>query len=90
MKVNGQPIEGYHFEKSGATITYTLEYEMMEARVAAGIDAQEWDKMPGTPQWVNPDDPTTNKCEIIMWWRASQRIPAVSTDISNRALKRKR
>jgi hypothetical protein len=89
VKINGSPIDEYRFQPGPATVTYTLEFEKAEARIAAGLSLESWEALPGTPEWIDPEHPQWSKCHILMWWRMHQRIPSVHQDIQNRELKRK-
>jgi len=90
VKVNGAPIDDYHLKPAPATITYTLEFEEAQARAAAGVSYDEYQALPGTPMWIDRDNPVWSKCHYLIWYRRSQQIPAVSSDAHARSLERKR
>lgn len=87
MTVNGNPIDEYHFLPAPGTITYSLGFEMQQARVSAGLSLEEWNTLPGDPIWTTDNQPVC-KAELLIWFRMAQRIPAVSNDLQARELKR--
>lgn len=73
-----------------ATITYTLEFEEAQARAAAGLSYDEYQALPGTPLWIDENNPVWSKSHYLIWYRKSQQIPAVASDAQVRAAERKR
>lgn len=87
VKVNGSPADDYSFRPAAATITYTLDYECEAARIYANIPISEWDRMPGTRQWIPPTGGRC-KCDILILYRMSNFIPAASSDAQARETER--
>lgn len=71
------------------TITYGQSYEYEQARLFAGLSITEWDNMPGTQQWVNPEIGGRCKAEMLILYRMSLMIPAASNDAQAREMERK-
>ncbi|MCI0347917.1 MAG: hypothetical protein L0Z53_00695 [Acidobacteriales bacterium] len=91
MTTNGAPIRSYVYQqKAPVTVTYTLQFEQAEARAEAGLSIEEYAQLPGNPCWVDCDNPTVTKAEIIMWFRIHRAIPAVVGDAQAREMQRKR
>lgn len=89
MRVNGQPINDYHFRPQVATITHTMPYELEQARLYAGLSPLEFDALPGTPEWVLADAMDwRTKAHILLLYRMSTAIPAVAQDAANRQMER--
>ena len=88
MTANGSPIDDYSFRPSAATITYTLAYEEEQARIYAGMSIAEYDVLPGTPMWIDPNKGNHSKCHILVLFRMSNMIPAVASDASSREIER--
>lgn len=84
ITVNGHPVDDYVFLPSPATISYDLKFEEQEARVAAGLGMDEYNRLPGTPMWAHGND--LSKCHIIVWYRYSRRIQAIPQDIQTRKM----
>jgi len=61
----------------------------LEAQAAMGLTLGEYDALPGTPDWVDLDNPTLSKCEVIAWYRLSRRIPALMAEAANKKAKRR-
>lgn len=80
MTINGEPIDDYSYRPAAATIYYTLEYEMEQARIYAGLSMAEWDTLPGTPEWIDPERHSRSKCHILVLYRMSNAIPAAAND----------
>jgi hypothetical protein len=87
VKVNGSPADSYNFKPAAATISYSLEYECEAARVFANIPIAEWTVMPGTREWIPPTGGRC-KCDILILYRMSNFIPAVSNDAQAREMER--
>ena len=88
MKVDGNPIDEYRVRPSIASISYTIGYELEQARLYAGLTAAEFDAMPGTPEWCTEMTGWRSKCHILMLWRMSNTIPAVMQDASIKDMER--
>lgn len=88
MTANGSPIEDYSYRPAVASITYTIAYELEQARLFAGITAGEFDVMPGVPEWCTDATGWRSKCHILILYRMSNSIPAVAQDASNRETER--
>lgn len=86
---NGAPIDDYHVQPGPVSIGYSLAFEERQARVEEGLTAEEYDALPGTPQWIIPGGPEWTKCHVIMGYRMAQRIPVVGQDAQNREMQRK-
>lgn len=84
MTAQGRPIQDYSFRPAAATITYTLAYEEEQARIAAGMSITDYDALPGSPMWINPETGGRSKCHIILLYRMAQYIPAVANDAQAR------
>lgn len=90
VQVNGYPIDDYTYLKAPASVTYTLEYEMQAARVEMGLTLAEFDALPGNPCWVDVDNPTLSKSDILIIYRRNKAIPSVMSDAQARDAQRKR
>lgn len=88
MKLNGEPIDQYHYQSSPATITYTMAYEEEQARIYAGMSILEYDALPGTPQWIDPEVGGRSKSDLVIIYRMSKNIPAAVADIQAREMQR--
>lgn len=88
MTVNGSPIGQYGFKPAAATISYKREFEEAQVRVAAGLSLQEYEALPGTPQWIDSEVGGWSKCHYLVWYRMSQLIPAASQDAQVRKMER--
>lgn len=88
MTVNGEPIDDYHYRPAAATIYYTLEYEMEQARIYAGLSMSEWDALPGTPEWIDSERHSRSKSHILVLYRMSNAIPAAANDAATRQMER--
>jgi hypothetical protein len=90
VQVNGYPIDEYTYQKAPAAVTYTLEFEMQTARVEMGLSMQEFDALPGNTCWVDMDNPTLSKSDVLMIYRRNRAIPAVMSDAQSREMQKKR
>jgi hypothetical protein len=88
VKINGRKASEYAFKPSAALITYSMAYEEEQARLFAGISIPEWDAMPGSQVWIDPDIGGRCKAEIIMLYRMNNWIPAASQDVTARQIER--
>lgn len=88
MTVNGEPIDDYTFRPAAASIAYTLEYEMEQARIYAGLPIAEWDALPGTPDWIDPERPSRTKSHMLILYRMNNAIPAAAQDAQIRKQER--
>lgn len=86
MKANGEPIRDYHFRPAAATITYTMAYEQEQARIYAGMSVAEYDALPGTSAWIDPEIGGRSKSDLVMLYRMSNTIPAVANDAATRQM----
>lgn len=84
MTVNGTPIGDYNYRPAAATITYKAAYELEQARIYGEIPIQEWDEMPGNPEWINPLKGGRSKAHILMLYRMSNSVPAAASDAQAR------
>lgn len=89
MKVDGSPIDEYIFRPSIINVSYTIQYELEQARIYAGLTAAEFDRMPGTPMWCTEVTGWRSKCHILLLFRMSRTIPAVAEDASAKDMERK-
>lgn len=63
-----------------ASISYSLDYELEQARIYAGLPIAEWDALPGTPDWIDPERPSRTKSHLLVLYRMSNVIPAAAQD----------
>jgi hypothetical protein len=84
----GYDIRQYHLDAPAVRVSYSLAFEEMEARVAAGLSAEQYDALPGSPLWVDPANPTQSKCEIVAWYRLSRLIPVIQSEAEMKKRKR--
>ncbi len=82
MKADGRPISDYRFQKPPILITYSLAYELEQARLYAGIPFQEWVDMPGSPVWCRGNQ--QSKAEILVLYRMQNYIRAVAEDATTK------
>lgn len=87
---DGSPIDDYHFRPSVTTITYTMAYELEQARLYAGMTIAEFDALPGSPMWCTESTGWRSKCHILLLYRMSKVIPAVAEDASAKEMERNR
>lgn len=88
VTINGSPLNDYQFRPSSSSITYTLGFEMRQAAAASGMTFPEFLALPGDPIWTNDENPVS-KADVLIWYRLSQRIPAVQQDIQSREIELK-
>lgn len=88
MRVDGNPIDEYHYRPQVASITYTINYELEQARLFAGLTAAEFDATPGSPEWCTEVTGWRSKCHILMLYRMSNAIPAVANDAAAKDMER--
>lgn len=88
MTINGANWSEYAFKPAAATIIYSATYEAEQARLYAGVSITEWDALPGTPAWIDPETGGRSKSDLIMLWRISQWIPAAAQDAAAREYER--
>lgn len=89
VQINGTAPTDYAFRPMAASITYTMAFEEEQARLHAGISISEWDNLPGTRTWLDPEVGGRSKCDLIMLYRMSNWIPAAAQDASARDMERK-
>lgn len=88
VQANGAPISEYRFRPAAATISFTLAYEEEQARIYAGMSTAEYDGLPGTPMWVDPESGGRCKSDVLILYRMQQYIPAVANDAHAQQLER--
>lgn len=66
-----------------------MAYEEEQARIYAGMSITEYDALPGTPQWIDPEKGGRSKSDLVMLYRMSNYIPAVAHDAAAREMERK-
>lgn len=88
MKINGAPALDYHLKPAPIQVTYGQAYENEQARLYAGLSIAEWDKMPGTQQWIDPEVGGRSKAEMLILYRMSLQIPAAMNDAQAREMER--
>ncbi len=76
-------------ERSALNVTYSLAFEEVQARVEMGLTPEQYEALPGTPAWVDPDNPTLSKCDVLAWYRLSKLIPAVMQAAEAKKAKRR-
>lgn len=50
-------------------ISYTLAFEERQAAAAAGLTWDEYQRLPGSPQWATIYESPDCKCSVVMWYR---------------------
>lgn len=63
---------------------------MQTARVEMGLSMAEFDTLPGNGCWVDMNNPTLSKADVLMIYRRNRAIPAVMADAQNREMSKKR
>lgn len=58
-------------------ITTSVMFEEHEARITFGMSLEEYEKLPGTPEWIIEGGPQYSKCHVIAWYRLHNRIGLV-------------
>ena len=89
MKVDGNPIDEYVYRPQVATISYTIAYELEQARLYAGVTSAEFDSMPGSPEWCTEATGWRSKCHVLVLYRMSTAIPAAANDAAAKDMERK-
>lgn len=74
--MNGAPIQNYPLPKASMTIYYSIEFEEHLARIFAGLGPNEYEALPGTPDWCDELHPLS-KCEVIALYRNHRLMIAV-------------
>lgn len=69
-------------------ITYTMAYEEEQSRLYGGLSIAEWDALPGTQLWIQPEIGGRCKCDMIMLYRMNNWIPAAAQDAAARQAER--
>lgn len=81
MRVNGKPARDYRFKnKPKKQISYSIDQEM---RLAAHFAGYAWDvfqALPGTSEWVDPDNPTDDKASVLASFRMHNLTEAIAQD----------
>jgi len=90
VRANGYPIGDHSYLKSPLTVTYSAAFEREEARIAAGLTREQFEALPGDPQWVDPNNPTLSKAEVLVYYRMHNVIRSVAEDVRAREMNRKR
>lgn len=88
MTANGAPIGEYRFRPAVASISFTLAFEEEEARKESGLTMAEYDALPGTPMWIDPDRHRLSKSDIIVLYRNANLIPMVGQDAAASKMER--
>lgn len=78
----------YPLERPPIQVTYSLAYEEYQAWVSMGLTLDEYNALPGTPDWVTVEQPLS-KCDVIAWYRLSGRINAVMSEAAAKKSKRR-
>lgn len=60
---------------------------MRQAAAASGMSFQDFLDLPGDPAWTTAQQ-LVSKCDVLLWYRMSQKIPAVAQDVQAREAKR--
>ena len=76
MTANGRTIRDYPLPKASVAIRYSIEFEEQEARIFAGMSLQEFNRMPGTPEWCDDMNPLS-KADVVVLYRMHGLIGAV-------------
>lgn len=85
VKVDGRSVFDYRFSNaSGSKVATSLLFEEMNARVAAGIPQEDYDKLAGSPKWGRGG---LSKCDVLVWYRANQLMEAIANDKAYRKAK---
>jgi len=53
------------------------------------MSPSEWDELPGTPQWIDPETGGRSKSHIVILFRMSNLIPSAAQDAQAREMERK-
>jgi hypothetical protein len=69
-------------------VTYSLHFEELQALTAMGLTWEEYNALPGTPDWIDPANPTLSKCDVLAWYRLSGRVGAVMSAAAAKKAKR--
>lgn len=88
VKANGEPIDQYTLTPGPVKITYSLAFEEEQARISEGLSFEDYEVLPGTPRWILEDGPQRSKCHVLMRYRISLQIPAVSNEAQEQERKR--
>lgn len=76
------PANEYNFREPDAHITYSAAFEEESARLYAGISISEWDALPGTRAWIDPNKGGRSKCDLVVLYRMSNWITAAMDDVA--------
>ncbi len=87
VMANGAEIDSYPLPNPPVYITYSFEYEQLAAARHAGLTYEQYMALPGTPLWSFG---RLSKAEVIIFYRKSLRIEAVSAEAQARAMKPRR
>ena len=74
---NGEPIENYILEKPPVRIIQAGLFEEIEARIMAGLTQEQYDALPGTPDWITDDGASLSKSHIVAFYRLKHQIEGV-------------
>lgn len=77
----------YPLERPPINVTYSLAFEEYQSWVAMGLTLDEYNSLPGTPDWTDESHPLS-KCDVIAWYRLSRRIDAVMSEAAAKRKKR--
>lgn len=71
---------GKNKPKKAPRVSYTRRFEEIEAYTAMGLTSHEYEALPGTPYWVDDENPLA-KSDVVMWWRYHIAIENLRTGI---------
>lgn len=83
------PLQQFPMQRAPINITYSLQFEEIEARTAMGLSMVEYEALPGSPVWIPVDNPSLSKADVIAWYRLSRLIPAVAQEAAAKKAKRR-
>lgn len=72
-----------------AQVSYNLNYELQEARIAAGVSLAEFAAMPGIPYWLTEEQQMC-RADLLVWYRYRQYQEAVLSNLQAAELERRR
>jgi hypothetical protein len=88
VRINGQDALSYRpptpagksKPKKPPRVSYSREFEEIEAYTAMGMSHSEYEALPGIPYWTNEDQPLS-KSHVIAWARYHVCIENLRTGI---------
>jgi hypothetical protein len=85
VSANGKRAREYSFKhRPKGSVASNLRLETELARSWAGLGIEEFEDLPGNPQFVNPFIPKPSKAEVIAAYRMTKLMEAIQADISSR------